>query len=63
MDEQAALGYFPTLNDVGIPLIVFEYHPWSDCHYSTQTGLELAEISDVVAVTDGSGNVTAYSQH
>lgn len=51
--REACVGFFRALNDeVGVPMLIFQYPTWSGLTYPTDVLIELAEIENVVAIKE-----------
>jgi 4-hydroxy-tetrahydrodipicolinate synthase len=61
--DRVPLAYVEALAAVGLPLVIFQYPPSSGLGYSLEALRRLAEISGVVAVKEGSGEMRRYEQN
>jgi 4-hydroxy-tetrahydrodipicolinate synthase len=54
-------AFFRELSEqVGLPMVIFQYGPQSGCAYSVETLQALAEVPNVVAIKATSGSLEAY---
>ena len=64
LTPDAPVAYVKSVLDaVDIPVSIFQYALSSGCGYSTETMVQLAQIPGVIAIKEGSDNITAYEDN